>query len=788
MTTDELNTIVAAVVAELEKSGVDFDFKIETPLDTDNVFVIRGTAPNYQGVTVTWKGLLDIITSQATQAKTDAETAKNAADTILSQVTTMKNNVTTMESNVSTMKTSIETTKSQVEGMKNAVETTKGQVETMKTSIETTKEEVETMKTSVETSKSQVETMKTSIETTKGEVETLKGQAETAKETATQKAAETTQAKSDVELMKASVEQTVTDFNALADQKKSEVQGVYQNDLNELKGDLIENVATSQSFVLGSIDTNGKEVTSTNIARSGYIYIDSSVRVNIEHVLHPEYRIYVYVFDINKGYLKETSGIAYSFDKQNFRGYIRVCVRNTNISSLTDEDILTLKNALTIDVNNATQSIKTLYDKTIENASEISEKVDYEVYTDKDYNLLCNVYFEANKSIDPRTGLTQSAEGEYASDYIPIDASKGYICKNTNVYDYRYDTSTKSYYQTYRNSFVRYLFAFYDINKEFIPLTESNTTTSIAIPSNARFIRVTVSDYNALKTARLVYGNYSDIQNMRQVESQLKPKDNYLYTQKTGYENFNMVMFGDSITHGDLFIDNDGISYVDYMGDYLGANIYNVGLGGTRAALAPNETLKNRYLLAFFNLCSCIVNNDWIEVDEYLSSNPSEASYIPHIDRLKSIDWESVHAIGIMYGANDYMTSTPIGNEYNTDYHNYDGAIAYGLDLLLTKYPHLQVILFSPFYRQPTNGDIETDTDNATNSAGISMAQYGESLKNVSDVIHCPVIDMYHCIGINKYNKTLLMEDGTHPRTTLACKRMGRLFAEQIKQYIFPLL
>lgn len=231
MTTDELNTIVAAVVAELEKSGVDFDYKAEPAEDGDLVFVIRGTAPNYQGVTVTWESLLDIITSQATQAKNDAVTAKNAANTILSQVTTMKNNVTTMESNVSTMKTSVETTKSQVEVMKNAVETTKGQVETMKTSVETSKSQVEA-------NKSQVETMKTSIETTKSEVETLKSESETAKETATQKAAETTQAKGDVESMKASIENTVANFNALAEEKKLEVQGIYQSDLNELKGDL----------------------------------------------------------------------------------------------------------------------------------------------------------------------------------------------------------------------------------------------------------------------------------------------------------------------------------------------------------------------------------------------------------------------------------------------------------------------------------------------------------------------------------------------------------------------
>lgn len=110
MTTDELNTIVAAVVAELEKSGVDFDYKAKEAKDDDLVFVIRGTAPDYQGVTVTWKGLLDIITSQATQAKNDAVTAKNSANTILEQV---KSNGTAISNFVATSKTDLETQKNE---------------------------------------------------------------------------------------------------------------------------------------------------------------------------------------------------------------------------------------------------------------------------------------------------------------------------------------------------------------------------------------------------------------------------------------------------------------------------------------------------------------------------------------------------------------------------------------------------------------------------------------------------------------------------------------------------
>ena len=59
-----------------------------------------------------------------------------------------------------------------------------------------------------------------------------------ATELANQAATRAEQAKTNVENMKSSVEQTVTDFNALAEEKKQEVQGVYQNDLDELKGDL----------------------------------------------------------------------------------------------------------------------------------------------------------------------------------------------------------------------------------------------------------------------------------------------------------------------------------------------------------------------------------------------------------------------------------------------------------------------------------------------------------------------------------------------------------------------
>ena len=159
MTTDELNAIVKAVMDELEKAGVDFDFKAETPQADDLVYVMRGTADKYQGITVKWQNLLGIIVQKATEARDDAITAKDIAlqtlatiQGIESNVSSMKSSVETMTNNVSSMKASVETSEANVTQMKTAVSE-------MKTSVEGTKTEVEGLKSDVSNLKAQTQTI-----------------------------------------------------------------------------------------------------------------------------------------------------------------------------------------------------------------------------------------------------------------------------------------------------------------------------------------------------------------------------------------------------------------------------------------------------------------------------------------------------------------------------------------------------------------------------------------------------------------------------------------------------
>ena len=176
MTTDELNAIVQAVMLEMEKAGVDFDFKAETPQADDLVYVMRGTADKYQGITVKWQNLLDIIVQKATEAKNEAVSAKDIAlqtlatiQSIESNVSSMKSSVDASEANVASMKASVETSEANVTQMKS-------DVSTMKASVEGTKTEVEGLKVQTQTIVDNAEEQVTGLLNTKADVTYVDGE------------------------------------------------------------------------------------------------------------------------------------------------------------------------------------------------------------------------------------------------------------------------------------------------------------------------------------------------------------------------------------------------------------------------------------------------------------------------------------------------------------------------------------------------------------------------------------------------------------------------------------
>lgn len=437
---------------------------------------------------------------------------------------------------------------------------------------------------------------------------------------------------------------------------------------------------------------------------------------------------------------------------------------------------------LTIDVSASYTVLKSTsidaLDEKINDLEQISDLV--EVNTNRPYNLIpTDCAITTLSAIRFSDGEVIADAARCVSDYIPIDSSKGYICNCAKVLNRKYNPDTQTYDSDGINPLVLRYMAFYDSNKDFIATTSLSDDISKVIPAGAKYIRVTFADEDLAPYAVLIYGNYVAIPIVRYVSHRLTPENIDVRTN-TGFEIFKMVMFGDSITHGDQYIDHDGVSYVDYANDILHSNIINVGFGGSR--MSHYGASGGTVYFSFDKLCDAIVSGDWTDQEAALST---ETTYDLHLAKLEAVNWDEVNAIGLLYGANDWNSSTPVSNAFELNPSTFNGACAYGLDKLLTKYPHLQVIIFTPMFRETTLSDPSTSSDNP-NGAGLTMADYGDSLKIVQDVFHCELTDSGRCFGMNKYNIHLYTMDGTHPRTNMAQHRLGYLFAQAIKQWISP--
>ena len=118
MTEAEKQEIVGLVMTQISSQAVDFDIATEEPKANDLLTAVRETeSGGYRGVTIKWDDVARIATelanqaaTRAEQAKTDAVTAKNIAQEILTGV---QNKGTEITNFVATSKSEIETQKNE---------------------------------------------------------------------------------------------------------------------------------------------------------------------------------------------------------------------------------------------------------------------------------------------------------------------------------------------------------------------------------------------------------------------------------------------------------------------------------------------------------------------------------------------------------------------------------------------------------------------------------------------------------------------------------------------------
>ena len=182
---------------------------------------------------------------------------------------------------------------------------------------------------------------------------------------------------------------------------------------------------------------------------------------------------------------------------------------------------------------------------------------------------------------------------------------------------------------------------------------------------------------------------------------------------------------------------NSEDSLASMIEDLTGATVYNCAVSGSYlAALSPQIDSQNYPMDAFnfYWLCTLATGGPidyfYEEVWEVMGDDlPPEAEEV--YNTLKTLDFNTVDVITIMYDASDYLAGHEMYSDQNsTDIMQFTGNMEAGIELLQSAYPHIRIIVMSPTYAFAVNEQGEYVSSD--------MYTYGEQ-----DVLSTYVIRQY---------------------------------------------
>lgn len=282
---------------------------------------------------------------------------------------------------------------------------------------------------------------------------------------------------------------------------------------------------------------------------------------------------------------------------------------------------------------------------------------------------------------------------------------------------------------------------------------------------------------------------------------------------KKPFDGKTIVCFGDSITE----FEYQGKGYTDWLAEITGANVINVGIGGTQIrqrgepTLTPTNSDQCYADLDIINMVKAATSGDfsYVRAGAQKLAEISEDDNTAIVERLAAINWQNVDYVILFAGTNDWTGNNGnTGAVDSTDINYTCGALNKIIELLNTTYKKVQFYYFTPIIRvfvpdfsesvQYQVGDRcrygspyykfinahkgawnASDVEETTNMESRVAAYYSNNLKLNSKTLrefsellytvvrnnNVPVCDMYNTLGWNLYNFNNFFDntDSTHP-------------------------
>ena len=221
------------------------------------------------------------------------------------------------------------------------------------------------------------------------------------------------------------------------------------------------------------------------------------------------------------------------------------------------------------------------------------------------------------------------------------------------------------------------------------------------------------------------------------------------------YANKKITFLGDSVTSGGTTSNGkQAFSYVDYLKDYLGAEITNKGLSGS---VITEGNIENQ-----------------------------TQSFVSRSNQIQDQDF-----VTIFGGINDFWFNSPLGSmkDSSDNVETFYGALKFLVENLSKKNPNAHFLFVTPL-KECKEGAPHTYEDNNKfvlykNRAGFTEEDYVNAIKEVAAYYSVPVLDLFNSSNMNPYieSQRQYFADDLHPNQ-LGAQRLALLISQAINNGI----
>mgnify|MGYP000005064789 CR=1 FL=1 len=203
-------------------------------------------------------------------------------------------------------------------------------------------------------------------------------------------------------------------------------------------------------------------------------------------------------------------------------------------------------------------------------------------------------------------------------------------------------------------------------------------------------------------------------------------------------------------------------SIASLVAEQTQAQVYSAGFADTCLAALNSSYSEDCAVDAFslFYLTKAMCDGDYSLQDELIESGKVNAGYKTSLDLLKNTDYSKVDVLVFFYDARDYLQRRNLydeNNDLNTG--TYTGALRASAKQIAEKYPHIRIILMSPYFASFVDEDGNYLSGDTMNLGCGVIPNYLQFSVDVGNECMFTVIDNYYGTIIEDTSSEYLVDN-----------------------------